>query len=121
MNMKWIHPEQLSSRTILIDDFNNDGLSDVMLGGNRTSVQTDQGVYDASIGQVLLGKSNGEFISLDPMASGFIVKGLVRDIARVNSGNEKKFIVTRNNDAVLTFRLKWQPINLRLLITFIIK
>ena len=95
-----------TTEAILIDDFNNDGLSDVMLGGNRTSVQTDQGVYDASIGQVLLGKSNGEFISLDPMASGFIVKGLVRDIARVNSGNEKKFIVTRNNDAVLTFRLK---------------
>jgi len=90
---------------ILIEDFNEDGFLDVILGGNRTSVQTDQGVYDAGIGLVLLGKSNGELVSLDPMASGFIVRGLVRDIARVISGKDRKFIISRNNDTVLTFKV----------------
>jgi len=87
-------------------DVNADGHADLLVAGNFSAVQTELGPYDAGLGLVLLGDGNGNFKPATPMASGFIVKGEARDIKEVNtSKNEKIYLVSRNNDSLLGFKL----------------
>jgi len=87
-------------------DFNHDGKTDILLGGNFFDVTPEMGKYDASYGLVLEGIGHGKFQPLDA-SSGFTVKGQVRQLKIVKGRNGKELIlVVRNNDAtsVLTTR-----------------
>ena len=78
----------------------------LLLAGNFNAVQTELGPYDASLGLLLLGDGKGNFKPVTPMSSGFIVKGEARDIKEVNtSKNEKIYLVSRNNDSPIGFKL----------------
>ena len=88
-----------------IDDINADGQSDVLTVGNLDAVQPDFGRYDAGHGLVLLADQKGDFLSLSPQNSGFIVKGQGRDIKPIlTSKNQKRFLVSRNNDTMKLFK-----------------
>lgn len=91
---------------MLADDINHDGNMDVLLVGNLEATQPDFGAYDAGLGLLLLGDGMGNFKPIDPMSSGFVVKGEGRKIVpikRVNSSTID-YVVTRNNDLVLSFQ-----------------
>lgn len=91
---------------ISIEDFNNDSNSDLILGGNLMATQPDFGPYDASVGLVVLGDGTGNWKSIDPMQSGFVVKGEVRDIQIVRSiKNERIVIVSRNNECLVGYKI----------------
>ena len=91
---------------ILSDDFNQDGHADLLLAGNFNAVQTELGPYDASLGLLLLGDSKGNFKPVSSPSSGFIVRGEARDIKEIKtSKNEKIYLVSRNNDCPLGFKL----------------
>ncbi len=91
---------------IKTDDVNNDGFTDVLLAGNFTATQPDFGPYDAGLGLVLLGNGKGNWRSLTPSESGFVVEGEARDIRSIkNSKNQRIYLVSRNNDSVLGFNL----------------
>ena len=96
--------------SILFDDLNHDGVDDLFLGGNSTATQPELGPYDAGLGLVLLSEGKGKFKPLTPAQSGFVVKGETRDIKTVrNPSNKDKFyVVSRNNDSVLAFKVR-QP------------
>ncbi len=94
---------------ILADDFDGDGLKDVALGGNFYEMQPSIGRFDASFGSILLqrkpserGDGKGNFKSLPPSQTGFILRGAIRDIKKVGD----KILVASNNEPLQAFEVK---------------
>jgi len=90
---------------VLSEDFNSDGRLDLLLAGNFFGVPPDQGRYDASYGCLLLGNGAGEFQAASLPASGFVVKGEVRELRSLQTaGGEKLILAARNNAAVAIWK-----------------
>jgi hypothetical protein len=89
---------------IIADDLDEDGKTDIWLGGNFYSLKPQVGRHDASKGVFLKGGPDKTFIYHPQQHDGFYVKGEVRDAAVIRSGQEKRILVARNNDKVLMFR-----------------
>ncbi|MEK6781481.1 MAG: VCBS repeat-containing protein [Bacteroidota bacterium] len=89
-------------------DLNDDGIPDVLLTGNLSATQPDFGSYDAGVGLVLMGDGKGNFEPIRPDQSGFITLGEGRDIAIMKEADTGKliYLVSRNNQTLLTFRKK---------------
>ena len=66
-----------------IDDFNQDGKLDVLVGGNFYPVNIQMGRYDASFGSLLLGNGHGGFSAMPNIQSGLNIHGEVRRIRKV--------------------------------------
>ena len=49
---------------IVVDDFNNDNILDILIAGNKFEVEVETTRADASIGQLFLGNSNIYFINI---------------------------------------------------------
>ncbi|MEM1122458.1 MAG: FG-GAP-like repeat-containing protein [Bacteroidota bacterium] len=64
-------------------DYNQDGLVDVVLGGNNSYQKLRMGKADANYGILLEGKGNGEFAYITQSRSGFQLKGDVQSIIRL--------------------------------------
>jgi len=90
---------------ILIDDFNEDGYQDMLLGGNFHGVPPDQGRYDAGYGCLLLGDGTGAFAPVSLQHSGFAVTGEIRHIKSLQTASGETLVMAaRNNDTVVAFR-----------------
>ncbi len=100
-------PAQFSAvNSMLIEDFNRDGYSDVLLAGNFYPVNVQRGRYDASYGQLFLGTGNGKYTPSLNSKSGFKVTGEVRGLKKVSGGNKDYYIAIRNNDSIEIFTLR---------------
>lgn len=71
--------------TILVQDFNADGQSDLLLGGNNYGINPLFYRQDAGNGLILLGESTGGFIPLSTRESNLYIPGSVTDIARLQT------------------------------------
>jgi hypothetical protein len=91
---------------IAADDFDKDGNTDLLMGGNFYQSKPEVGIYDASYGVLLKGDGKGNFKAIKPQQSGFNVRGAVRNIAEVNAGNGKLMVLALNNQPVKIFSLK---------------
>ena len=90
----------------LVEDFDGDGHVDLLLGGNFYGVAPVQGRYDASYGQVLRGDGTGRFSSVDLEASGLMIEGQVRHLARLKGAHgERLVVVARNGDQLQLLRI----------------
>jgi hypothetical protein len=90
---------------ILIEDFNQDGHQDMLLGGNFYGVPPDQGRYDAGYGCLFLGGGTEIFASVSLQNSGFAVTGEIRQIKSLQTASGETLVMAaRNNDTVVTFR-----------------
>ncbi|MCH8875070.1 VCBS repeat-containing protein [candidate division KSB1 bacterium] len=90
---------------ILVDDFNDDGFQDMLLGGNFYGVPPDQGRYDASYGSLLLGDGTGNFVAVSLQTSGFVASGEVRQIKSIQTASGEILVMAaRSNDTVVIFR-----------------
>ena len=78
-------------------DVNQDGLPDLILGGNKSWANTYFGASDASYGQVLLNRGGVEFQLLTPAESGLKIRGDVRDIAQLSVDGNDFFIFGIND------------------------
>jgi len=85
-------------------DFDHDGHTDLLIGGNFYQSKPEAGIYDASYGLFLKGNGKGDFTPLSPEKSGFFVKGAVRDIATAKTKHQPIFIVAKNNDSIQLFK-----------------
>ena len=89
----------------LADDYDGDGRTDLLLGGNFDGVTPMRGRYDASYGLVLRGNGAGKFASVDLEESNLIIEGQVRDLEVLRRPNgERVIVVARNNDALQILR-----------------
>jgi enediyne biosynthesis protein E4 len=87
-------------------DINEDDNMDILLTGNLSATQPDFGAYDAGVGLVLLGDGKANFSPVRPDDSGFVTLGEGRDIEILRSAitKEQIYVVSRNNQSLLTFR-----------------
>ena len=90
---------------IVTGDFNNDGHTDIVMGGNFTASRVKFGRYDAIKGIFLIGHGTGNFTFLDASKSGLMVEGEVRDIKKIKIANGSDVLIfARNNDTPIIFK-----------------
>lgn len=89
---------------IIVDDFDRDGVRDILLAGNRFDVEVETTAADASPGLLLKGTGGLKFESLKPAESGFFVPYNVKDIQSVKAGDETLVFVGINNEGIRVFR-----------------
>lgn len=96
---------QLSSvNAILCKDLNNDGLKDVVLGGNDSGFLPQFSELDASYGHVLL-NNKGSFKLVDNKTSGFFVKGEIRSLKELKINQLDNILVGINNSKPELFKI----------------
>jgi hypothetical protein len=86
-------------------DINKDGHLDVIAGGNKDGVSPYFGSYDAGKGLIMTGNGQGDFESVWPYQSGFLAGGDIRDIKKLILKDQLIFIISRNSNTPLTFRI----------------
>lgn len=93
---------QLSTiNDMLIDDFDKDGIKDIVIGGNCFDGDVSTGNYDAMAALFLKGDGKGSFMA--NMESGVHTTGEVRRIIPLEAGT---FIFLRNNLSAQSFSVK---------------
>jgi len=88
-----------------IEDFNGDGISDLMIAGNQKRVKPELGSNNASYGLVLIGNSDGSFYPMTIEESGIIVAEETRSIKKIKIDQKEVFLFIRNNEKSLAFEL----------------
>ena len=86
---------------IVVRDFDRDGHSDILLGGNLYGAKPEVGRYDASYGTLLRGDGTGRFEAVRSVESGLRLEGEVRDFLELENG---RLLVARSGLAVGALR-----------------
>jgi hypothetical protein len=92
--------------SILCNDFNNDGHTDLLLAGNEYQVEVMTGRYDASYGLLLMGDGKSAFKPMLPTESDFITSGDVKNMKLLTSPKLGKLVlVAVNGDSLQAFQV----------------
>lgn len=95
-----------SVNSICTYDVNNDGILDIILGGNDYNFKPQFGRLDSNYGSVLLGSKNGTYSWTPYNKSGFFIKGEVKNIQKIKNKNKSfSFIAVINDNVAKIFRL----------------
>lgn len=86
---------------ILADDFDGDGLPDLLLAGNHLGMEVETGPCDASYGLLLKGDGKGNFTPIPNRVSGFWAPQEVRALAQLRNKDKRPFVVVGNNNGPL--------------------
>ncbi len=81
---------------IVADDFDKDGLKDLLVAGNDYSTEVESGRNDAGIGLFLKNFGNNKFRAVSVNQSGFFVPGDVKYMKRIKINNKPCFIIGKN-------------------------
>lgn len=101
------HEAQFSSvQTVIAQDFNNDGHTDLLLSGNFHEREVETTRSDASMGLLMLGDSNLNFKPIAPFESGFYAGNNARDMVKMQINNSTKIVVANNSKQLDVFELK---------------
>lgn len=90
--------------TILSEDFDEDGIQDILIGGNQLRSKPETGTYSASYGLLLKGNSKGSWQPVHATASGIKIKGEIRDLKQLDLKGDKIIVVAKNNDKLQFFK-----------------
>ncbi len=100
-------PVQFSSaNAILCTDIDNDGKTDIVIGGNEFGFPPQFGRLDASYGVVLLNEGQKKFKVLDYARSGLELTGQVRDIKEIRTKNNRNLLFLRNSEYPVLYEIK---------------
>jgi hypothetical protein len=86
--------------TIVANDLDGDGKTDLLIAGNEYQSSPVRGRYDASYGLLLKGDGHGGFRPLEPVKTGFILDGDVRSMILLN-GQAGRLVLAAVNDEKL--------------------
>lgn len=93
-------------RTSAIIDLNEDGLLDIIFGGNLYSAEIETPRADAGVGGVLMNQGNMVFNHLPSSKTKLYINKDVRDMVVLNgSNNTKQLIVSTNNDSLIVYTI----------------
>ena len=96
---------QMSSiNAVYPEDFDGDGHTDLLVGGNLLNTEVETPRNDASIGWLLKGDGTGNFETVSHMESGVNIPGQITDIEKVNTQNGPLYLVSRNNDSMVVLK-----------------
>ena len=96
--------QQSSMHAIEVDDINNDGLLDVLIGGNHFLYKPQFGKDDASQGHVILGRkgeSGYEFGDVESLN----ITGEIRFIQKVD---DHDFLIGVNGENLIKYRIRYE-------------
>jgi hypothetical protein len=89
---------------ISIEDFDNDGILDLILAGNDFTTEVQVGRYDA-MGLVLFkGQKNGQFTFIEPAHSGLWSRDDVRFFQKITLGKNPIWLLGANSAPIRIFR-----------------
>jgi enediyne biosynthesis protein E4 len=91
---------------IVVHDFNNDNILDILIAGNKFEVEIETTRADASIGQLFLGTKNGFFKAINHQESGILLPSNVKDIQKIKFKNNIGILSAINNDKLRLFKLQ---------------
>lgn len=89
----------------LFTDLNDDGYSDLVMGGNNYDFLPQFSRLDASFGHVLLNDKKGNFVYLPNQLSGLFIEGEVRQLQQIQIGREYFLLALINNQKPVVYRL----------------
>ncbi len=84
----------------VVIDFDNDGNTDILTGGNLYRAKPETGIYDASYGLLLKGNGMGSFEALPSQQSGVLIRGEIRDIETISWKKKHLLIIGKSNDSI---------------------
>ncbi len=89
---------------IAADDFDDDGICDIVIGGNQYRAKPETGIYDASYGLFIKGNADGTWHAVPSVESGFFTRGEMRDLEILNINGSRIIAVVRNNDKLQFYK-----------------
>jgi len=90
--------------SILPEDVNDDGLIDLIIGGNQTRMKPEMGINNGSYGLTLLNLGGEGFKALKPSESGILVRNDTRQIKKIKVKGEDVFLFVRSNEGSLAYK-----------------
>ena len=96
-------PPQVQFSTVnasCVADVNNDGILDIILGGNQYEFKPQFGRLDVNHGSVLIGNKKGDFSWVPNANSGLFITGEVQKIKTIKNKNNTTAIIAVVNNAV---------------------
>jgi hypothetical protein len=87
-------------------DVNNDNKKDIVLAGNNIWTRVKFGQYTANHGMVFLGDGKGRFSYMPQRESGLKIRGNVRSMEVLTTGNSKSLVFGLNDSEPKLVRLK---------------
>ena len=90
--------------SLFLDDYDNDGIKDILIGGNFYGSNMYQARYDASYGLILKSDGKGNFKTIISTQSGLMLEGEVRDIKNVTVNELPYYLIARNNNTLQVFK-----------------
>lgn len=97
---------QLSSVNVIrCVDVNEDGIEDVITGGNLFDFQPQLERYDASFGEILINDGKANLRQVENAGTGLDLRGQLRDIAMIRNQNNKYFLFLQNDQYPLLYKL----------------
>lgn len=94
--------------SIIANDFNGDGQTDILLTGNEFNVHPFAGRIDAGNGLLLKGDGKGNFKSLSILESGIYIPGNGRGLVQFAFNNTTAVAAAQNSGRLLLFEKKRQ-------------
>lgn len=89
----------------LTNDYNKDGITDILLIGNMHQVEIETPRNDAGIGALLLGTESGNYEFSPTNKSGFFTPGDTKRMIEIETKNGLLILVANNNDILQVFKL----------------
>lgn len=106
-NMKVLPIESQFSpiNDVLVFDYDDDGILDLLLGGNSNAPEVFNGNYDAQSSLLLRGLGDGGYEALPLFNSGFDESGVVTDLEKLKINDREFILALKNNEEANLFAL----------------